>query len=100
MCIGLPHSKGYRAKTRSLFSSKKVKGLSSILYNYKPNDSVVVDIDPRQVKGMPHRRFHGLVGTVEKVWKRSLIVNVQVGGKVKKLALRVEHIKPHKGGNV
>jgi len=91
----LPRSKGYRRKTRSLLTKKKNKGLASFLHDYKVEDKVVIDIDPSQVKGMPHRRYQGLVGTVEEVRRRSLVIKVPVGDKVKKIIARLEHVKPH-----
>jgi len=66
--------------------------LSSLLVDYSPNDKVVIKIDPAQVKGMPHRRFNGLVGTVTEVGRRAVTVNVNVGNKVKKLVARKEHV--------
>jgi large subunit ribosomal protein L21e len=59
---------------------------------YLPNDKVVIRIDPTQVKGMPHRRFNGLVGTVREVGRRAVTVEVPVGKKMKKLVARKEHV--------
>lgn len=61
---------------------------------YNVNDKVVIKINPSIVKGMPHRRFHGKIGTVEKVMRRSLLIDVKVGDKIKKVIARLEHIKP------
>ncbi len=88
----MPKSHGYRRRTRSLLKSGRKRGLSSLLVEYSPNDKVVVKIDPAQVKGMPHRRFNGLVGTVSEVGRRAVTVQVPVGDKVKKLVARKEHI--------
>lgn len=86
-------SHGFRRRTRSLLkASKTKKGLSSLLIEYSPKDKVVVKIDPSQVKGMPHRRFNGLVGTVTEVGRRAVILDVPVGDKVKTLITRKEHI--------
>ncbi|MGD0319040.1 MAG: 50S ribosomal protein L21 [Nitrososphaerales archaeon] len=86
-------SHGFRRRTRSLLkASKTKKGLSSLLVEYSPKDKVVVKIDPSQVKGMPHRRFNGLVGTVTEVGRRAVILDVPVGDKVKTLVARKEHI--------
>lgn len=81
-----------RRRTRALLKSSARKGLSSLLVEYSPNDKVVIKIDPAQVKGMPHRRFNGLVGTVTKVGRRALTVDVPVGDKVKTLVARKEHV--------
>ena len=88
----MPKSHGSRRRTRSLLKSSGKKGLSSLLVDYSPNDKVVVKIDPAQVKGMPHRRFNGLVGTVTKVGRRAVTVDVNVGNKVKSLTARKEHV--------
>ncbi len=70
-------------------------GLTPLLREYQVNEKVVIHIDPAQVKGMPHRRFQGLVGTIREVGRRSLVVDVPVGNKVKTVVARLEHIKPH-----
>ena len=85
-------SHGYRRRTRSLLSSSEKRGLTSLLREYSANDRVVIKIDPSQVKGMPHRRFNGLVGTVTEVGRRAVTVDVNVGNKVKKLVARKEHV--------
>lgn len=88
----MPKSHGIRRRTRSLLRSSTKKGLSSLLVEYSQNDKVVIKIDPTQVKGMPHRRFNGLVGTVTEVGRRAVTVDVMVGDKVKKLIARKEHV--------
>lgn len=88
----MPKSHGARRRTRSLFRSSAKRGLSNLLVEYSPNDKVVIKIDPAQVKGMPHRRFNGLVGTVTKVGRRAVTVDVNVGNKVKTLIARKEHV--------
>lgn len=70
-------------------------GLTRLLREYSVSDKVVIDIDPAQVKGMPHRRFQGLVGTVREVLRRSLVIEVPVGNKMKTVITRLEHVKPH-----
>jgi len=89
----LAKSHGFRRRTRSLLKATKTKkGLSSLLIECSPNDRVVVKIDPSQVKGMPHRRFNGRVGTVTEVGRRAVTLEVPVGDKVKTLVARKEHI--------
>lgn len=92
----MPRSKGFRRKTRRLLKKGlRARGLSYVLIDYKIDDKVVIKIDSSQVKGMPHRRFQGLVGTVKEVKRRSLFVHVPVGDKLKKLIVRLEHVVPH-----
>jgi len=88
----MPKSHGYRRRTRSLLRSSKRRGLTYLLTEYSPNDKVVVKIDPSQVKGMPHRRFNGLVGVVKVVGRRAVTLEVPVGNKTKVLTARKEHI--------
>ncbi|TLX98383.1 MAG: 50S ribosomal protein L21 [Thaumarchaeota archaeon] len=90
----MARSHGYRRRTRSLLRSKGVRGLSSILREYSLNDRVVIKIDPAQVKGMPHRRFNGLVGVVKDVGTRVLTIEVPVGEKMKVVIARKEHVSP------
>ncbi|HXW36677.1 MAG TPA: hypothetical protein VEJ36_02075 [Nitrososphaerales archaeon] len=90
-------SHGYRRRTRSLLTSRKKRGLSSILRQYSPEDRVVVKIDPSQVKGMPHRRFNGLVGVVREVGRRTVTLDVPVGHKTKTVIARKEHVVPLEG---
>ncbi|OHE56375.1 MAG: hypothetical protein A3K61_06510 [Thaumarchaeota archaeon RBG_16_49_8] len=80
--------------------SKHAHGLSNILTRYSVNDEVVIDIDPSQVKGMPHRRFQGKVGVVEEIRPRSLVIRLPIGNKMKQISPRLEHIRPHRGSSV
>ncbi len=90
----MPKSRGYRRKTRSVFRAKPRSPLGAFLRVYKEGDNVVIDIDSRQTKGMPHRRFQGSVGNVEEVRRRSLVISVPVGDKVKQVVARFEHVRP------
>ena len=91
----MPKHKGYRRKTRKLLTLDKPRGLSRLLEDYKPGDRVVIDIDPSQHKGMPHRRYQGRVGVVKEVRRRSLVIEVKVGRtKTKTIIARFEHVKP------
>lgn len=97
----MTHSKGFRHKTRGLKKdSKHAHGLSNILTQYSVNDEVVIDIDPSQVKGMPHRRFQGKVGVVDEIRPRSLVISLPIGNKMKQISPRLEHIRPHRGSSV
>ena len=89
----MPKSHGARRRTRALLSASSTKkGLGSLLVEYSPNDKVVFKIDPAQVKGMPHRRFNGLVGTVTESGRRAVTVEVPVGNKMKTVTARKEHL--------
>lgn len=87
-------SKGYRRRTRSLLKKSELGGLSRILREYSVDQKVVIKIDSTQVKGMPHRRFNGLVGRVTEVGRRTLTIDVPVGDKTKTVTARKEHVAP------
>jgi large subunit ribosomal protein L21e len=97
----LRKSKGYRAKTRRLLrKSPRERGkvrLSKLLHEYQPGNSVVIKIDPSVQKGMPHRRYHGKVGTVIGIRGKSYVVSVTQGDAVKEIIVRPEHLEPYKG---
>jgi large subunit ribosomal protein L21e len=97
----LRKSKGYRAKTRRLLrKSPRERGkvrLSKLLHEYQPGNSVIIKIDPSVQKGMPHRRYHGKVGTVIGMCGKSYVVSVVQGDAVKEIIVRPEHLEPYKG---
>ena len=90
----MARSHGYRRRTRALLRKRDSRGLSHILAEYAPQQKVVIKIDSTQVKGMPHRRFNGLVGVVRESGRRAVIIDVMVGDKVKTVISRKEHIVP------
>jgi large subunit ribosomal protein L21e len=98
----MPHSFGYRARTRDLFAKKPGKkgtiALGTYLRVYKRGDYVDVIGDGAVHKGMPHKFYHGKTGVVWNVSKRAIgvIINKQVGGRIipKKIHVRVEHVRP------
>lgn len=92
-------SQGLRHKTRKLLrKSIREKGaippLSKILIRYRVGDKVYIVADPSIHSGMPHRRYIGRTGTIVGFRGRALIVEVEVGSKIKKLFLLPEHVKP------
>ncbi|NWF87438.1 50S ribosomal protein L21e [Candidatus Bathyarchaeota archaeon] len=93
-------SKGYRAGTRRLLRKKprergKIR-ISKLLYEYQPGNRIVIKIDPSVQKGMPHRRYHGKIGTVIDKRGRSYVVSVPQGDAVKEIIVRPEHLEPYK----
>ena len=90
----MARSRGYRRRTRSLLKKRSTVGLSRVLREYSPDQRVVIKIDPAEVKGMPHRRFNGLVGVVTEVGRRALTIDVAVGDKTKTVIARKEHVVP------
>ena len=87
-------SHGFRHKTRSVMTKKAPRGVSFLLREYHEGDRALVIIDSRQHKGLPHRRYHGKVGTVTNVGRRAVTLDVKLGNKTKTLITRLDHIKP------
>jgi large subunit ribosomal protein L21e len=46
---------------------------------------------------MPHKRFHGKIGTVLDKRGRGYVVSVGLGDAVKEIIVRSEHLEPYKG---
>ncbi len=90
-------SKGYRSSTRRLLKKPPRErgklGLSKLLQEYQPGNRVLIRIDSSVQKGMPHRRFHGNIGTVIEKRGRSYVVSVPQGNAVKEITVRPEHLE-------
>jgi large subunit ribosomal protein L21e len=89
-------SKGIRAKTRSKFKKKpREKGLPSttrLFQKFETGEKASIVIDPSVHKGQPHRRYYGLTGTISGMQGKAYLVDVKVGGKMKTLIVRPEHL--------
>ncbi len=98
----MPKSSGFRRKTRSLLT--RVRGARSgpepdiYLQDYKVGDKVVVIIEPSVQRGMPHRRYNGLMGEILEKRGSGYILQVYQGGKPKKLSVMPDHLRPLVGG--
>jgi large subunit ribosomal protein L21e len=93
-------SKGYRSGTRRLLKKEPREhgktSLSKLLREYQLGNRVIVRIDSSVQKGMPHRRFHGKIGTIIEKRGRSYVVSVPQGDAVKEIIARPEHLEPCK----
>ncbi|MDP8002747.1 MAG: 50S ribosomal protein L21e [Caldisphaera sp.] len=92
---------GYRSKTRNLLRKHvREKGgvprLSKALYPYQVGDKVTIKIDSSFHDGMPHRRFHGLTGTIVDKRGKAYVVKVNLGNKEKTLITYAVHLRPFK----
>lgn len=88
------HSYGFRHKSRKVMTKKNPRGVSFLLREYHEGEQALVIIDPRQHKGLPHRRYHGKVGKIINVGRRAVTLHVKLGNKTKTLITRFDHIKP------
>ena len=95
-------SKGYRRGTRRLSTkASRDKGrpkLGKLLIAYEVGSQVIVKIDSSVQKSLPHKRFHGKIGTVTAKRGRGYVVKVPQGDTVKEIIVRSEHLEPYKGG--
>ena len=100
----MPHSFGYRARTRDMFSRDFRKAgvipLSAYQKNVKVGDIVDIVANGAVQKGMPHRFYHGRTGVIFNVSKRAVGVEVNklVRGRIlkKMVNLRIEHVRHSK----
>jgi large subunit ribosomal protein L21e len=94
-------SKGYRRGTRRLLKkAPRERGkpkLGKLLYAYELGSQVIIKIDSSVQKGMPHKRFHGKIGTIMEKRGHGYVVNVAQGDAVKEIIVRSEHLEPYKG---
>ena len=101
----MPHSYGYRARTRDMFARPfRKQGTHELgqkyFLNYKLGDIVDIKADGSVHKGMPHKFYHGRTGIVFNVTKHAVGVEVNkiVRGYMlkKRIHVRVEHVRPSK----
>ncbi|ORZ33876.1 60S ribosomal protein L21-A [Catenaria anguillulae PL171] len=100
----MPHSFGYRARTRHLFSKNfrehGPEHLSTYLKVYRVGDIVDIKANAAIHKGMPHKFYHGRTGIIYNVTKSAVgvIINKRVGNRFveKRVNIRIEHIKHSK----
>eukprot|EP01083_Nonionella_stella_P097627 274400_1 len=98
----MPHSWGYRARTRDLFSKKPNergrRPIKAYLQTYKLGDFVDVIADSSEQKGMPHKYYHGKTGRVWNISRRAIgvVITKVIGNRqmLKKIHVRVEHVRP------
>lgn len=94
-------SKGYYARSRRLLKKKpREKGkpkLGKLLIEYELGSQVIIKMDSSVQKSLPHKRFHGKIGTVVEKRGRGYVVSVAQGDAVKEIIVRSEHLEPCKG---
>jgi len=94
-------SKGYYTGARRLLKKKpREKGkpkLGKLLTKYEPSSKVIIKMDSSVQKSLPHKRFHGKIGTVVEKRGRGYVISVAKGNAVKEIIVRPEHLEPYKG---
>ncbi len=71
--------------------------IGKILQEYAPGSQVIIKMDSSVQKSMPHKRFHGKIGTVMEKRGRGYVVSVPQGNAVKEIIVRSEHLEPYTG---
>ena len=89
-------SKGLRTGTRrKLRKEPRSKfTITPRLRQFKENDRVTIKPDPSSHLGMPHIRFKGAAGVVLGKRGDAYMVEVRMGGKMKTVITRPEHLSP------
>ena len=94
-------SKGYYTGARRVLKKKpRERGkpkLGKLLVEYATGSQVIVKMDSSVQKSLPHKRFHGKIGTVLEKRGRGYVVSVTDGNAVKKIIVRSEHLEPYTG---
>ena len=87
---------GTRQGTRSILKRAKSErgrvNIGRIMHNYSEGDLVSIVLDGGQQKGMPHRRFQGMTGTIESKQGRAYVVSFSDKNKKKTVILMTKYI--------
>lgn len=86
-------SHGPHRRTREKFRRTGLTPISRYIKQFKIGDRVVIDINSSSQKGLPFKRFQGLLGNVVERKGRSFIVEIKDGSKTKTVISKPEHLK-------
>jgi large subunit ribosomal protein L21e len=94
-------SKGYYSGTRSLLKKptreKGKPNIGKLLQEYPVGSQVIIRMDSSVQKSMPHKRFHGKIGTVMEKRGRGYVVSVPQGNSIKEIITRADHLELYTG---
>jgi len=94
-------SKEFRARTRRLSKKKPRESgkpkISKLLQEYTPGSHVIIKIDSSVQKSLPHKRYHGKIGTVLDKRGRGYVVSVGQGDAIREIIVRSAHLEPYTG---
>ncbi len=71
--------------------------ISKLLVEHEVGSHVIIKIDSSVQKSIPHRRFHGKMGTILDKRGRGYVVRVPQGNMEKDIVVRSEHLEAYKG---
>jgi len=93
----MAHHNGPRKKTRYKFKKdlrkRGIVPVTSLIQRFDIGQKVHVVVEPSIQKGMPHRRFHGMTGTIVGQRGRAWLLSIRDGGKEKIVIARPQHLK-------
>lgn len=93
----MKRSKGLRVRTRKLLRRRPRKRghlpVTRFLQTFEPGERVSIVIEPSIHRGMPHRRFHGLTGTVVGTRGKAVVLKVRSGRSYKTVISNPVHLK-------
>ncbi|OPX73168.1 MAG: 50S ribosomal protein L21e [Methanoregulaceae archaeon PtaB.Bin152] len=96
----MAHHNGPRKKTRYKFKKdlrkRGVVPVTSLIQKFDLGQKVHVVCEPSIQKGMPHRRFHGMTGTVVGQRGRAWLLSIRDGASEKIVIARPQHLKAQK----
>jgi large subunit ribosomal protein L21e len=96
-------SKGYYTGARRFLTKKtRERGkpkIGKLLIEYETGSQVIIKMDSSVQKSLPHKRFHGKIGTILEKRGRGYVVSVSKGDAIKKIIVRSEHLEPYKGSS-
>jgi large subunit ribosomal protein L21e len=94
-------SKGFRAGTRRISKKKPRESgkpkISKLLQEYVPGSNVIIKMDSSVQKSLPHKRYHGKIGTILNKRGRAYVVSVGQGNAIREIIVRSEHLEPYTG---
>jgi len=86
-------SHGPRKRTREKFRRSRKTPINEFLKNFEIGEKVVIDINSSSAKGMPFRRFQGLIGKIVEKRGKAYLLEIKDGKKTKTVIANPEHIK-------
>ena len=94
----MKRSHGLRVGTRSILRRRRSErsriNIARVMHDYEEGDRVAIVLDGGQQRGMPHRRFQGRTGFIQRRQGAAWIVAVKDGNMQKTVIARPEHLRP------
>ena len=86
-------SSGPRRRTREKFRKFKRVPINKFIKKFEIGERVAIDIESSSSKGMPFKRFQGLIGKIIKRKGNAYLIEIKDGEKTKKIIANPEHLK-------